>query len=153
MPLPPFSPPSAQRSRNMSAIRSQDTKPEMFVRRAIHGAGFRFRLRTPSLPGKPDLILPRFRLTIFVHGCFWHGHDCKFGHVPRTNQHYWSKKLDRNKVRDRANIMALKELGWNTLILWECSLADDVNELITRLQIGKRVMPSDSLRSSGLISR
>ena len=110
----------------MSAIRSKDTKPEMLVRRTAHSMGLRFRLHRTDLPGKPDLVFPRYRLAIFVHGCFWHGHGCKRGGKgPKSNTDYWLPKIQRTRARDAASQDALRELGWRTAILWECELTSD----------------------------
>lgn len=112
----------ATRSYNMSRIRCQDTTPERLVRSHVHKLGFRFRLYRSDLPGKPDLYLPRHGAVIFVHGCFWHCHGCKVGGKakPKSNTSYWSKKLQRNKERDRANQKALRKLGLRVFIVWEC---------------------------------
>jgi DNA mismatch endonuclease, patch repair protein len=110
-----------QRSRNMAAIRGRDTKPELIVRRIVHRLGFRFRLHRRDLPGRPDLVLPRHRAVIFVHGCFWHQHDCRYGRVvPVTRAEFWKSKRDENVARDRRNVAALRRNGWRVLITWEC---------------------------------
>ena|ERR1017187_1123052 len=115
----------SQRRRNMQRIRSTDTKPELLVRTLIHRLGYRFRLHRKDLPGKPDLVFPRLRAVIFVHGCFWHLHTCKFGQVkPATNPSYWSAKRIGNKVRDQKNEVALGKLGWKVLNIWECETKD-----------------------------
>lgn len=132
-PLPSFATPTSQRSSNMAAIRSRDTKPELFVRRTLHGNGFRFRLYRRDLPGKPDIVLPRFRITVMVHGCFWHGHGCPAKHVPKSNSSYWSAKIARNMDRDARNIAALEERGWTVVTIWECSLTEDTQRLIDTL--------------------
>jgi DNA mismatch endonuclease (patch repair protein) len=132
-PLPPFNTPDAIRSRNMAAIRSRNTKPELAVRRIVHAAGFRYRLHSKLVPGKPDLVFGRLRLAVFVHGCFWHGHDCSKGHVPRSNTEYWSAKIKRNVERDAATVSRLSEVGWKTLVIRECQLEEGVQELITTL--------------------
>jgi len=114
-----------KRSANMRAIRAKDTKPELTVRRLIHGLGYRYRLHRQNLPGRPDLIFPARRKVIFVHGCFWHQHEdpaCPIAHKPRSNLPYWEPKLQRTKNRDEANTRALKEMGWDVLTVWECSL-------------------------------
>jgi DNA mismatch endonuclease (patch repair protein) len=114
------------RSRNMAAIRSRDTKPEIAVRRIVHRLGYRFRL-TSRLPGRPDLVLPRHRKVIFVHGCFWHMHDCRFGRVvPRTRSEFWTAKRLSNVERDRRALRELEEHGWEVLIIWECSLKNPI---------------------------
>ena len=109
----------------MSAIRSRDTAPELAVRSLAHQMGFRFRVCSKSLPGKPDVVFPRLRKVIFVHGCFWHGHDCGQGiRIPNRNRAYWRKKIERNKQRDESSALALKALGWNVKVLWECELKE-----------------------------
>ncbi len=114
-------PPSEARSRIMRAVKSQDTAPEMIVRRMAHAMGKRYRLHRNDLPGKPDLTFPRLRKIIFVHGCFWHGHDCKRGaRQPKTNAAYWIKKISRNKERDAQTQETLRALGWDILVIWEC---------------------------------
>ena len=110
----------ATRSRMMSGIRGKDTKPEMLVRRGLHGLGFRFRLHDKRLPGKPDLVLPRYRAVIQVQGCFWHGHDCALFKWPSTRQEFWKTKITGNQARDARNLAALEDLGWRTLTIWEC---------------------------------
>jgi DNA mismatch endonuclease (patch repair protein) len=116
-----------QRSHCMSQIRSVNTLPELRVRSMIHRMGFRFRLHRRMLPGCPDIVLPKKKKVIFVHGCFWHMHKCKLGKViPKTNLHYWDVKRRGNLHRDRKNVKALKSLGWKVLILWECWTKKDV---------------------------
>jgi DNA mismatch endonuclease, patch repair protein len=110
------------RSQMMAAVRSKDTKPELFVRRLVHGMGYRYRLHRPDLPGKPDLVLGGRRKIIFVHGCFWHQHGCVFSHVPKSNAHYWAPKLERNRARDLEHLRSLRADGWRCLVLWECEL-------------------------------
>lgn len=112
-----------RRSANMSRIRAKDTKPEMLVRRLVHSMGYRYRLHRKDLPGKPDLVFPSRRKIIQVHGCFWHGHEaenCLDGRRPKSNTSYWNPKIDRNKERDAKNEHALREAGWNVMIVWEC---------------------------------
>jgi len=114
-----------QRSFNMSRIRGKDTKPEYVVRRMVHGMGYRFRLHRRALPGSPDLVLARHRKVIFVHGCFWHKHRCKYGRVrPATNAEFWEKKRQGNVERDRRNLKALRAMGWKILVVWECWTRD-----------------------------
>ena len=111
----------------MRAVRSGDTGPERIVRRIAHGLGRRFRLHRKSLPGTPDLVFARDAKVIFVHGCFWHGHDCKRGaRTPKTNRDYWRAKIARNVARDAANVAALVEDGWHVLVVWECETRDRV---------------------------
>jgi len=114
-----------QRRRNMSAIRGADTKPEMIVRALAHAMGVRFRLHRRDLPGKPDLVFPSRRKVIFVHGCFWHVHDCPYGRVkPSTNAGFWADKRAGNAARDRRNVASLEAHGWKVLLIWECETRD-----------------------------
>jgi DNA mismatch endonuclease (patch repair protein) len=114
-----------QRAYCMSRIRGKHTEPEMVVRRVIHGMGYRFRLHRRELPGSPDIVLSRYRKVIFVHGCFWHMHRCKYGRVrPATNPEFWRKKREGNVDRDRRNLKALKSMGWQVLVVWECWTRD-----------------------------
>lgn len=110
------------RSKNMRAIRSANTKPELLVRKALFAAGFRYRLspKRNLLPCKPDIILPKYTTVIFVHGCFWHGHDCKYFKVPKTRSDYWLEKIRTNRARDANNVHQLNLLGWHVIQVWEC---------------------------------
>lgn len=110
------------RSRMMSTIKGKDTKPELFLRKALHAQGFRYRLGGGGLPGKPDLVFPARRVVVFVHGCFWHRHECSYFKWPSTNQEFWAEKLNTNASRDCANERTLHGLGWLVLIVWECEL-------------------------------
>lgn len=110
------------RSRNMAAIRSTDTKPELQIRRAMHAAGLRFRLHVKELPGRPDLVFPRFRAVVFVNGCFWHRHDCHLFRWPATRLEFWHQKLNRNVEKDADAISQLQATGWRVGIVWECAL-------------------------------
>ena len=110
------------RSLLMSRIKSKNTKPEMMVRSMVWKAGFRYRLHSKNLPGTPDLVFGPNRKVIFVNGCFWHGHICRTGKLPKTNTEFWSAKISKNGKRDSANIRKLKKLGWKALTLWECEL-------------------------------
>jgi len=110
-----------QRRYNMSRIRGRDTKPEMLIRRGLHARGLRYRLHDRSLPGRPDLIFPKFRAAVFVHGCFWHFHGCALSKLPVTRQDFWLQKLGRNKLRDQHAVRALVEDGWRVLVIWECA--------------------------------
>ena len=115
----------SQRSYCMSRIRAKDTAPEINVRRIVHRMGCRFRLHRKDLPGSPDIVLARHRKVIFVHGCFWHMHQCRYGRVkPQTNRAYWQKKRKSNVDRHRKNVRALKRLGWKVLVVWECWTRD-----------------------------
>ena len=110
-----------QRARNMSAIKGANTKPEKRVRSLLHRLGYRFRLHRKDLPGKPDIVLPRHRIVIFVHGCFWHCHDCRWGVVePKTRPQFWSEKRHGTVERDRRNVAALQAVGWRVFVVWEC---------------------------------
>lgn len=115
--------PSLARSRNMAAIKGKDTKPELKVRKALHSRGFRYRLHSRSLPGKPDIVLPKYRICIFVHGCFWHRHEgCKYTTTPATRVEFWNAKFLENTHRDRRNRKRLLDSGWSVVELWECGL-------------------------------
>jgi DNA mismatch endonuclease (patch repair protein) len=114
-----------RRSWNMSRIKGRDTGPEKCVRSLLHGLGLRFTLRNSSLPGKPDIVLPRWRTVIFVHGCFWHRHaNCSNNVTPKTRPEFWEQKLSGNVVRDARNIVALRQLGWRVRVIWECEVTD-----------------------------
>ena len=112
-----------QRSRNMSAIRSKNTKPEEIVRKYLFAQGFRYRKNDSRLPGKPDLVLPKYKTVIFVNGCFWHAHEgCRYFVWPKNNEVFWRNKIEGNVTRDNANYEKLQQLGWHILIVWECEL-------------------------------
>lgn len=116
---------AAVRRRTMQAVKSKDTAPELAVRSLAHGMGYRFRLHRKDLPGKPDLVFPRLHKVVFVHGCFWHGHDCaRGGRAPKANADYWRTKITRNKLRDAANLNALEGTGWDAAVIWECELKE-----------------------------
>lgn len=118
---------SESRSRIMRAVKGRDTSLEMTIRRLVYSMGYRYRLHRKDLPGKPDLVFAGRRKALFIHGCFWHGHDCKRGaRVPKTNVDYWQKKIARNKTRDSANEAALQAQGWRVLVIWECQIKDGV---------------------------
>lgn len=123
--------PADVRSRMMSGIRGRNTKPELLLRRGLHRIGFRFRLHTPDLPGKPDIVFPRYRAVILAHGCFWHGHDCHLFKLPSTRQDFWKSKIERNRVVDDRTVQSLHSLGWSVGVVWECSLKGR-----TRLPLG-----------------
>ncbi|MCW1432016.1 very short patch repair endonuclease [Novosphingobium sp. JCM 18896] len=113
----------AQRSERMSRIRSRDTKPEVALRRELHRLGFRFRLHGKHLAGKPDIVLPKYRTVIFVHGCFWHRHQgCKVATTPKSNTEFWIEKFNRNVERDGRNLEQLRNEGWNVIVVWECEI-------------------------------
>lgn len=110
-----------KRSAVMARIRNKDTKPERIVRLYLYHRGYRYRKNVRGLPGTPDIVLAKYRVAIFVHGCFWHGHEAD-GHIPRTNTEFWQRKIARNKARDERDKLALRRLGWNVITIWECQL-------------------------------
>ena len=112
-----------QRSYNMSMIKGKNTKPEMLLRTFLHAHGYRYKLHDKTLPGKPDIVLPKYHTVIFVHGCFWHGHsNCNYFVVPKTRTQWWTDKINRNKANDEKAIKALKKDGWKVIMVWECKL-------------------------------
>lgn len=113
----------AERSERMARIRGRDTKPEIWVRRTLHANGYRFRLHRRDLPGRPDIVLPKYRAVVFVHGCFWHAHTCQKGRIPGTRSTFWEAKFQGNKKRDARNVRALRAAGWRVLTIWECELS------------------------------
>ena len=116
------------RSRNMSHIPSKNTKPEETVRKYLFSRGFRYRKNVSKLPGKPDIVLPKYRTIIFVNGCFWHMHGCSRSRLPRSNEEYWKPKIERNIKRDAENKQKLEVAGWNVIIVWECELKKRTSE-------------------------
>ncbi|MDR0972851.1 MAG: DNA mismatch endonuclease Vsr, partial [Prevotellaceae bacterium] len=100
----------------------KETKPEIFIRKFLFANGFRYRKNVRDLPGKPDIVLPKYKTTIFIHGCFWHGHDCKRGGLPESNFEFWKEKIGNNIERDKRNIVDLKQLGWNVIVIWQCEI-------------------------------
>lgn len=119
----------------MSRIRSENTTPELLVRRLVHSLGYRFRIHRRDLPGKPDIVFPGRRCVVFVHGCFWHGHGCRLSSRPKTNSEYWAEKIRTNKVRDEQNIRALADKGWRVALVWECETrAKDLGALAQRMR-------------------
>lgn len=112
----------ATRSRNMAAIKGKDTKPEVWLRKNLFREGFRFRLHRKDLPGKPDIVFPRYNAVIFLHGCFWHGHDCHLFRLPASRTEFWRDKIESNRQRDSKNVKLLSEAGWRVLEIWECSI-------------------------------
>lgn len=111
-----------QRSAQMSRIRGSNTKLEVFVRKGLHARGLRYRLGGAMLPGRPDIVLPKYRTVVFVHGCFWHGHDCPLYRLPKTRPEFWADKIGKNRVRDLRVTAELEAQGWRVLTVWECSL-------------------------------
>lgn len=122
-----------ERSRIMAQVKAKNTAPELKVRKALHAAGYRFRLHRKDLPGHPDIVLPRYRMAVFIHGCFWHGHDCSSFRLPKTNKEYWVHKITRNKMRDAQAVKDLDSMGWRTQIIWECALEEGIRELLVIL--------------------
>lgn len=122
----------------MAAVRGKNTTPERTVRHALFAAGYRYRLHRRDLPGAPDITLPRFRTAIFVHGCFWHGHDCPRGRRPTSNTEFWNRKLDGNIKRDRQNQAALRATGWRVEVIWQCSLVAGCERLLGQLDAARR---------------
>jgi len=122
-----------QRSYNMSRIKGKNTKPELLVRKWLWSRGYRYRLHWKDLPGKPDIVFPRQRKAVFVHGCFWHKHDCRYFKWPRTNSEFWKKKIYENVRRDQKIYQDLISDGWNYFIVWECELKEDIAGLWDRL--------------------
>lgn len=111
------------RSYNMSRIKGKDTKPELLVRKFLFARGIRYRLHDKKLPGKPDLVFPKYKTVLFIHGCFWHGHEgCKYYVTPKTNTEWWLAKINGNMIKDKNSIIQLEQQGWKVLVIWECSL-------------------------------
>ena len=123
-----------QRSQMMAAVRATHTSPELYVRKKLFAAGFRYRLHLKSLAGKPDIVLPRFRLAVFVNGCFWHGHSCARGKRPASNIDFWKRKLDGNVHRDEINRTILQAEGWKVVLIWECQLKKSTDALLRRIR-------------------
>lgn len=122
------------RSYNMSQIKGKDTKPEMLVRRFLHSKGFRYRLHVKTLPGKPDIVLPKYKTVIFINGCFWHGHKgCKYFKIPETRTEWWKDKIYETKKRDKRKYMELKKSEWKVLIIWECEIKHKKEQILESL--------------------
>jgi DNA mismatch endonuclease (patch repair protein) len=141
----------AQRSERMSRIRSVNTKPEVALRKALHRLGFRFRLHGNGLPGKPDIVLPKYQTAIFVHGCFWHRHEgCKVATTPKSNTQFWVEKFNRNVARDAAAVERLEAAGWLVLVAWECDLRSPEKATAAAITLGEEArchLPEASLRA------
>jgi len=129
-----------QRSYCMSRIRGKDTKIELIVRHALYSGGFRFRVCPGYLPGKPDIVLPRYKTAIFIHGCFWHGHDCKKAKMPKSNKGFWRDKIVQNKRRDQKAAKALRKMQWSVITIWECNLGKRLNFLIKKLKNKRQLL-------------
>lgn len=119
-----------QRHRNMSHIKSKNTSLEILVRKRLFRDGFRYRINVSTLPGKPDIVLPKYHTVIFVNGCFWHRHNCKLATMPKTHTDFWKRKFEQNVKNDLANHKKLRNLGWHVIILWECEIKEDFEQLI-----------------------
>lgn len=133
----------------MQAVKGKDTKPEIAVRRLLYSMGYRYRLHRKGLPGRPDIAFVGRRKAIFVHGCFWHGHDCPKGRLPKSRLEYWRPKIFQNTERDKSNIEQLQSLGWRSLVVWQCEIAD-LTDLSTRLKafLDEAEKPIDNLGAS-----
>lgn len=136
-----------KRSEIMSKIRGKETKPEILVRKFLFSEGFRYRINDGRYPGKPDLVLPKYKTIIFIHGCFWHHHEgCKASKLPETNAEFWEKKVSDNVVRDRKNIEKLKSEGWNVIVVWQCEIKSKAKReerlklLVKQIKIGPKTV-------------
>lgn len=138
------------RSERMSRIRSSNTSPELALRKALHTLGFRFRLHRKDLPGKPDIVLPRYKAVVFVHGCFWHRHDgCKVASTPKSNTRFWVEKFDRNVARDSQSQELLRAQGWKVIIVWECELASGRKAAEAAMSVARQICPDVPERHTG----
>lgn len=124
----------ATRSRVMGQIRARNTRPEVEMRRLLFQKGFRYRLHKKGLPGRPDVVLPRRKVAIFVHGCFWHGHGCRYSRLPSSNTTFWAEKFQRNNERDHRKVRELRAAGWRVATIWECSITCNRDRTISRLE-------------------
>lgn len=128
----------------MASVGNRDTGPELLLRKALHRLGFRYRIGPKNLPGKPDLAFPSRRKAVFVHGCFWHGHSCRYGSLPKSRLAYWEPKIQANRKRDRKQRRALRHLGWSNAVVWECSLKKNVGREVERvLRFLKKARPNE----------
>lgn len=127
---------SSERSNLMRKIKSTNTKPEKVLRSFLWSKGYRYRINYKKLPGTPDIVLTKYNIVIFIHGCFWHGHEnCKIAHIPKTNVDYWENKINRNKERDKNTTMQLLAMGWNVITIWECEInTSNMENLISKIQ-------------------
>jgi DNA mismatch endonuclease (patch repair protein) len=134
----------ATRSYNMSQIKSKDTKPELLVRKFLFSKGFRYRLNVKNLPGKPDIVLPKYKTVIFVNGCFWHGHkNCKYFVVPKTRTEWWQSKIEKNRANDDIASKTLKKSGWKVITVWQCSLKQNKQHNTLQLLQNKLTSPQN----------
>ncbi len=137
-------PTTDQRSRMMASIRGKDTRPELLLRSALFAAGFRYRLHVRGMPGSPDLVFPRYRAALFVHGCFWHRHiGCRYTTTPKSNSEFWNLKFEVNVVRDERNVALLRVAGWRVGIVWECALKRSVPETVDVVSLWLRSQEGD----------
>lgn len=128
----------------MAAIKGKDTKPELIVRKYLFSRGLRFRIQVSKLPGKPDIVLPKYKTVIFVNGCFWHGHEgCKYFRLPKSNVEFWKEKIERNVARDKESMQSLLDSGWNVIRVWECELRNKANREDTLNQIYNSITSPD----------
>ena len=135
-----------KRSWNMSKIRAKNTKPELLVRSMLHKMGYRFRIHTKELPGQPDIVLPKYHSTVFVNGCFWHGHEgCKDFALPKTRTEWWLNKINGNKIKDAENIVQLEKQGWQVVVIWECEVKPDNTESTIKSLSNKLVRKYEQL--------
>lgn len=125
---------SPERSALMRTVRRRDTAPEMIVRRMLHSRGWRYRLHRKGLPGTPDIVFPSRRKALFVHGCFWHAHDCRLGRAPKTRDEFWSPKRKSNRARDDQAMTALRAIGWDALVIWQCQLKGDLQTTLHNIE-------------------
>lgn len=133
-----------RRSALMKRVKQKNTAPELIVRKALHKRGLRYKIADRKLPGRPDLSFPRHRAAVFVHGCFWHGHDCRAGRLPTTNTNYWVPKIEGNRQRDLRKEEGLRELGWRVFTLWQCKLGTDASDgLFDELTVSIRSSPGE----------
>ena len=139
-----------KRSEVMSKIPSKNTKPEIILRKALFAKGFRYRINYKKLPGKPDIVFPKYKIVIFVHGCFWHGHDigCIDSHIPKTNTDYWVKKIAKNKERDKNNAIQILSMGWKILTVWDCEIQQRDNLKLLIEKIANTILESVASRKS-----
>lgn len=139
-----------QRRRIMQSVKTKDTGPELALRKALYAAGYRFRLHRKDLPARPDIVFLGRKKAIFVHGCFWHGHDCAKGRASKSRAEYWGPKLEANKARDARNLRDLEEKGWDTFVVWQCELGD-MDNVMSRLGtfLGQPAIPIDKEATSG----
>lgn len=141
-----------KRSEVMSKIRSKNTKPEILLRKAVFSKGLRYRINYKKLPGKPDIVFPKYKTVIFVHGCFWHGHkNCKIAHIPKSNINFWKNKIEKNKERDGLNYERITHLGWKIVVVWECQISKKtIQELAENITL---VLNETSITSESIYNK